>query len=240
MLYPFRYAKQFERYIGQFMRVFSGFQTQDGVERDGSYHLKQVPVVYGGMSRIVASVIQKRGALQNNRIPVIAVHMEGLEIDNERKRNHHHIGSIPYDDGTKNALKRIDGPAYNMRMSVSVYASSNSELFSILEQILLIFNPRVAIQIDNSIENSDYITEIILDDIQKDIQYPLGTEKQVVMMTLNFSVPVRLRYPYDREGSTIQQILLNILSESQEGIEEPIDRVVIGSLPEAEEEESTE
>lgn len=232
MLYPFRYAKQFERYIGQFMRVFSGFQTQDGVARDGSFNLKQVPVVYGGMSRIVASVIQKRGTLQNNRVPMIAVHMEGIEIDMERKRNHHHIGSIPYNDGSNNALKRIDGPAYNMRMSVSVYASSNSELFSIIEQILLIFNPRVAIQIDNSIENSDYITEIILDDIQKDIQYPLGSDKQVVMMVLNFSVPVRLRYPYDREGATIQQILLNIMAESQEGIEQPIDSVVIGDLPE--------
>lgn len=231
MSYPYRYAAQIERYIGQFMRVFSGFQTQDGVERDGTRNLKRVPVVYGNMSRIVASVLQKRNVFQSNRIPMMAVNMTGIELDNERKAPHHHMDAITARNsvGDVKAIHRMVGPAFNLQMELSIYASSNTELFSILEQILLIFNPRITIQTDNEIMNSDYITEITLESIQNEIQYPMGTNQDVIMQSLNFRVPVRLRYPYDPNGPYINEIIAKIFHESKDGtvLDTPIDELII-------------
>lgn len=233
MLYPFRFDKQFEKYIYQFMRVFSGFQTQDGVERDGSMNLKRVPVVYGNMSRVVSSVLNKRDSFNSNRIPLMAVNMRSLRPDAERKRaSMHHDRVTVNKNNSKVGLERLIGPALVMNMDVSIYASSTTELFSILEQILLIFNPRVTIQTDNSLYNSDYITEITLEDISPDIQYPMGENKQVVMLDLSFSVPVRLRYPVGTDGAVVHQIIVNILEDSANNIE-PInlEQIVIGELP---------
>lgn len=228
MKYPFRYDAQIEKYIGQFMRVFSGFQTQDGVMRDGSYNLKRVPVVYGNMSRVVANVLQKRSKFQANRVPMMAVNLSSIDIDTERKTSHHHIDALTNSTNTA-ATHRVNGPAFNLKMEVAVYASSSTELFSILEQILLIFNPRITIQVDNQILNSDYITEIVLESIQNEIQYPMGPQQQVVMQTLNFNVPIRLRYPYDPNGPYIQEIVANIFHESKDNVvsDIPVDQLII-------------
>jgi len=45
----FFYDGQLRRYLTQFMRLMSSFSYQDG-----SGNLKQIPVVYGDMSRQVA------------------------------------------------------------------------------------------------------------------------------------------------------------------------------------------
>lgn len=230
MIYPYKYDKQFEKYIGQFMRVFNGFQTKDGVTRDGTDNLKRVPVVYGNMSRIVASVLQKRGTFQNNRIPMMAVNLQSIEIDAERKKSHQHIDSMM--QNTDKAFARLIGPPLNLNMELSIYASSTSELFSIVEQILLVFNPRVTIQVDNNVLNSDYISEISLESINKEIQYPMGTQEQVVMLSMNFKVPVRLRYPHETDAPIIKQIIANILTESAGEFEGDflIDSFTIGEL----------
>ena len=216
MIYPFRSDQQVERYIAQFMRVFSGFQVRDGVERNGERKLERVPIVYGNMSRIVASVLQKRGTFQNNRIPIMAANLRALELDPQRKKSHHHVDSVVMNG---KGTDRIIGPALNLQMELSLYCSSTEQLFQLLEQILLNFNPRVTIQVDNNVLNSDFITEIELLSIDPEIQYPMGTEQQLVMLTLQFNVPVRLRYPMDMDGPLIKEIHLNIFQESQKGIE---------------------
>lgn len=227
MLYPYRYAAQFERYIGQFMRVFSAFQTQDGVERDGVFRTKRVPVVYGNMSRVVATVLQQRNKLASNRLPMMAVNLQGVQKMEEEARNQHHHETIQK-PGTDDTVSRIFGPAFNLSMEVSVYASSTAELFSIVEQILLIFNPRITIQTDTNVLNSDYITEISLESMTNEIQYPMGPQEQVVMFTLNFMMPVRLRYPAKEDlDAIIKKIRLEIYEMSQGDPEDSPSELVI-------------
>lgn len=230
MIYPYTFDKQFEKYIGQFMRVFSGFQTKDGVVRNGVNEPRRVPVVYGNMSRVVADVLNKRDYLNNNMIPMMAVNMAGIQPDNERKRSSSHRDVVPVDSTTgthKVALERLIGPPFIMNMQVSIYASSMTEMFSILEQILLIFNPRLSIQVDNKVENSDYITEIFLKSIDPEFQHPMGTNKELVMLTLNFDVPIRLRYPYKVDDGLINSIVLQIFESSRNGFDTKIEDVIL-------------
>lgn len=228
MLYPYRYNRQFERYLSQFKRVLSGFQVRDGVERDGKVHTRRVKVVYGSMSRIVASVLNKREGFTNQTLPIIGMHLSGIEKDTQNKKNFHHIDAVPYTDaqGDKKSYQRLMGPAFNLNVSVDIYASSHEEIFSILEQILLIFNPRVTIQVDNSVFNSDYLTEISLESISNDVTHPLGTETQVVSQNLSFRLPVRLAYPMDLDAGVIKEIIARIVMETDEGLEELAEEVI--------------
>jgi len=218
-LYPYRYDAQIEKYIQQFMRALSGFQVQDGVDRDndGSFHTERVPVVYGNMSRIVASILNKRETFPNTKLPMIAANMTGFEQRPEGKKSHFHVDSLSnaqlnLPDGTS-SVHRIIGPPYNLTMEVNIYASSTSELFAIVEQILLVFNPRLTIRLSTDGYDPNYITEIILNSIQPEIQYPMGTESRTVMMGMDFTVPVRLSYPKGLSDGIINEIHSRILND---------------------------
>jgi len=212
-VYPFRSGEQFRNVISQFMRVFSGFQCKDG--NDG---LKRIPVVYGTMDRITASILQQRDHLTNQRIPMFAVNMVGMSIDPNNKRSPKHIDAVANRADTLDARKAITrtiGPSYLLNFELSLIASSNTELYEILEQLLLIFNPRVTIRTDTVQKNSDYITEIILDSINSEIQYPLGTDQRVVQIGLAFTVPFRLRYPYTEQDNIIKIIETNLYTDTE-------------------------
>jgi hypothetical protein len=207
-LYPYLETRQFEKYISQFARIFKGFQYDKG---DGEEF--RIPVVYGGMSRIVAGILSKNDVHQNNRLPMIAVNMTGINMDQLGKRPRTHVDSVANVavQGSTKVVNRLVGPAFVMDMEVSIYASSNLELFNILEQILLIFNPRVTIKVDTNMSSGNFLTEASLESIQKEIQYPLGTERDIVSLSMNFSVPVRLNYPKEIQDTIIKKITQNVI-----------------------------
>lgn len=222
--YTYRYDAQFERYIEQFLRAFSGFQTQDGVDRDsdGELDTHRVPVVYGAMDRIVASILNKRETFTNQKIPIIAANLNGITPNPEEKRATAHVDHISNEalnlpDGIK-AVERIQGPPFIMNMEINILASSTTELFQIVEQILLIFNPRLTIQVDTDGYNPDYLSEITLESIDPDIQYPMGTESRTVALGMSFTVPVRLRYPKSLTGGIIHEIRSRILDGNSEEV----------------------
>jgi len=221
-LYEYRKGEQIERYIAQFMRVFSGFQVRDGVERDGAYLTKRVPVVYGNMSRIVASIINKRDHMTNQTVPIMAANMVGLTPDPNNKKSPHHRDTRSMhvtNNQLYDVVDRLSGPAFIMNMELSVYASSTTELFDIVEQILLIFNPRVTIQTSSQMLNSSYITDIALTGIQPEIQYPMGMESPIAMMALVFEVPIRLNYPQGTNDKIILNITENVKTTDNQHIE---------------------
>jgi len=219
-VYEYRRGDQLEKYIGQFMRIFSGFQVEDGVERNGTKNRKRVPVVYGNMSRITASIMTNRDHLSATTLPIMAANMIGLSPDPNNKKTPHHRDERSMRAGTNNTrydvIDRLTGPAFLMNMELSVYASSTTELFDIIEQILLIFNPRVAIQTSSSVVDSSYITDVSLVEIRPEIQYPMGTESQVIVMTLVFELPVRLKYPQGFNDKIIEQIVQNVKTSDNE------------------------
>jgi hypothetical protein len=202
------------------MRALSGFQTADGVERDGTRNLKRVPVLYGNMSRITAHMLKKGDKYLNNKIPVIGVNLESIQQDPEARRNQHFVESFTTtrtNPSNPKLIERMMGPPFTLNLSAAIYASSTVELFDIVEQILLVFNPRITIQVDVRAINADYLTDITLTAINSELQYPLGMDQQVVVYSLEFAIPVRLRYPanVDDHANIIQQIRWRIFEESE-------------------------
>lgn len=207
-LYPYLETRQFEKYISQFARIFKGFQYDAGDETP-----TRIPVVYGSMSRIVAGILSKNDTHQNNRLPMMAVNMTGINLDPLGKRARTHIDSVVNISkaDTQKVVNRLIGPSFIMDMELSIYASSKIELFNIVEQILLVFNPRVTIRVDTNMSSGNFLTEVILESIQNEIQYPLGTERDVVSMNMTFSMPIRLNYPRELQDILITKITQNVI-----------------------------
>ena len=207
-LYTYRFDKQFEDYIRQFMRVFAGFQYVS----DNQGTLTRIPVVFGPMERVIASRINKDNAnFVNGKIPVIAVSLEGIEKAEDRKRpvdaGTYQTASI---NGNTKALGRMNGPVFTLSMQVNLVVSSMSQLFEVLEQILLIFNPRVTIQNSNDPKDNNYISSVDLDSIDNDITYPLGENQRTISLGLNFSFDAELQYPHLENEQIVEQIKNNI------------------------------
>ena len=73
------YDGQIRRYVTQFMRVFIGFKYKAG---DGEE--KNVPVLYGDMTRQVASIIKDNSENKMMNVPRMACYISGLEMDMSR------------------------------------------------------------------------------------------------------------------------------------------------------------
>lgn len=71
------YDGQIRRYVGQLIRMLSGFkyETEDGKQIT-------VPVMYGDMTRQVASIIRENSENKIPSAPRIAVHLQGLLLIN--------------------------------------------------------------------------------------------------------------------------------------------------------------
>lgn len=220
--YPVRYDRQFEKFTGQFMRALSGIQIEHMGKDPSSTVKRRVGVVWGAMDRVVSGMMSnKSDHLVNQKIPLIAVNLSGIVPDASQRRNPYWNEPIPKrslqkNDPKKTALSRIVGQSYTLTYEVNVLASSTSELFMIVEQLLMLFNPRLVIQSDTDIINADYITSVELESVQPDITYPLSQSSQVCVMSLGFSVPVRLRYPADRDSEVVEKIIANIMKEGDD------------------------
>jgi len=220
--YPHHYGRQFESYIKQFLRIFSGFQVRDGVDRDGDGEndLRSVPVYYGNATRIVSSVLNKRKSFTNPVIPLMAGFLQSIEINQDRRMpNMYHRDVISYkdSDGNLQRTERMMGPVVNLNLGLSIYGSSYDEVMQLLEQILLVFNPKVTIQKSEDLLDQNYISQVELESIDPEINMPLSTEERTMVTTLNFRTEVRLNYPHILTNEEmIEKITANIYDDTVE------------------------
>lgn len=217
--YTYYYNAQIKRYIAQFMRIFSGIQVQYNVDRnkDGQLDRKSVPVYYGGMDRMEAEYIRDRNHNTAPSLPLITGLMTAVRMNPEKKKSPMHRETITRTrNGLKGATERLMPVPYKLDMELSILASNTDQLLQILEQILILFNPRLTIQKSDSIHDWTSIVEVELTDIGNETNYPLGTNVRVVSNTLRFSFDVWLNFPLKEHDGVIERIITNINDETIE------------------------
>lgn len=217
--FPYYYSGQFRRYIAQFLRVFSGIQVKDGVDRDGDGNLdtRTVPVHYGSMDRIAANVIKNNGTFINEKVPLIAGYMTGISLSPNNRRAPTHIETIGYQsktDGSYHTSQRRMPVPYQCSMDLYLYASSSNQMFELLEQILILFNPSLAIQRSSDELDWTYITEVTLTGIQNQENFPMGTNRRVINQTLTFTFDAWLNFPAKDSSGIIEQIITNVKDDT--------------------------
>lgn len=213
--YTYHYQAQIREYISQFMRIFSGLQVQDGVDRDssGENDYRSVNLAYGNMDRVVAQVLHKRGTFVAQKLPVISAYLTGIELNTENMQASAHVDRVTFtdqSDGLKKNLARPMPTAYKANIDLYIYSSNSTMKYQLLEQILTLFNPTLSLQKSDDINDWTNITEVSLVSISTEENAPVGPDERLIVDVLSFSFDFYLNYPFQITGSVIEQIITNV------------------------------
>tara|TARA_E500000178_G_scaffold277168_1_gene276275 strand:- start:8722 stop:10248 length:1527 start_codon:yes stop_codon:yes gene_type:complete len=222
----FFYDAQIRRYITQLIRMVSNFSVQDAHGNE-----KQVPVMYGDLTRQVANIIRDNSENKIPTAPRMAVYVTGLEMDRDRTADSsliskRHIRERTYDSATgqylntqgKNYTVERHMPApYTLKVSVDIWASNTEQKLQILEQILVLFNPSFEIQTTDNYLDWTSLTVVNMEGITfSSRSIPVGVDSEIDVANLQFSTPIYLTPPakVKRLGVTTS-IISNIFNEQQ-------------------------
>lgn len=209
------YDQQLRSYLMQVCNIFSGLQVQTGKGTCGETEMMTVPVVLGSRDRVVAAI--QAGNTKNRpfSLPTIAVNMSGISMSPNRKgintvdsKTFLPVGgSYPED---LRVIQRVMPIPYVMSVDVSIYASNTDQMFQMLEQLLMLFDPLLQLQLSDAPFDWKKLTTIELISINNEENYPAGTEKRVQIWTLGFEVPIYIAPPADIQDKVVRKVAIQI------------------------------
>ena len=253
---PFFYDSSIKRYLVQVMSCFAGYRVKTGLQRDGEARWIDVPVVYGGRSRL-AQFLENGGGLSTTlSLPILSVNMISLTQNANLRRDASHVSRIVYTahetDHVYEGNQEVEGSPqeyieerfmpvpYEMKITLHGMASNADQLFQITEQIGTVFNPEVDLLISNSPGDWASETRLIFEgDIDFDemsFDIGAGTEEPRYMFRMNFSCNMQMAPPsIVYESDTIETIHVQ-LYEKNDPLDwttmTNIDNIIIRTEPE--------
>lgn len=211
------HAEQIRRYIIQFMAVFADLQIIVGRnDRTDEETLVPVQIQYGHRDRVVAHIIGEHTQNKLLRRPMMSVYLRSIVMSPELR---HGVGTtqrntyiprgglIPDDIKT---VRRYMAIPYVARFELSIMTSNTDSMYQILEQILILFDPSIQIQDSNAPFDWTKITDITLEDIGNEENYPSSTDRRVKIYTLSFAMPIYLSAPANVREDIIKKIKYRI------------------------------
>ena len=222
------YDGQIRRYIVQTIRLLSNFRyrTSDGAE-------KVVPVIYGDISKQVASVIAGGSENKMPSAPRIALYMTDLELDRTRLSDATFTSKIHIrerevlEDGSSSSgvygtaqglnytVERIMPTPYKLSLKADIWTTNTDQKLQILEQLLVLFNPSLEIQTTDNYVDWTSLSVIELTGVTLSSRsIPQGTSDEIDVATLEFETPIWITPPakVTRMG-VIHTIIANIFTE---------------------------
>ena len=225
----FFYDGQIRRYVTQFMRIFIGFKFQSN---DGS--LKQVPVMYGDLTKQVAQIIKENSENKMSSVPKISCYITGLELDRSRLADASFVSKVsvrgrsyesfddvtgePIYDNTQGGgytVERLMPTPFKLSMRADIWTSNTDQKLQLLEQILVLFNPSLEVQTtDNYIDwTSLSVVELTASNFSSR-SIPQGTETDIDICTLDFELPIYISPPVKvKKLGVVQKIIMNMFDD---------------------------
>jgi len=241
----FFYDGQIRRYVTQFMRVFIGFKYKTG---DGT--LRHVPVMYGDMTRQVASIIKENSENKLATVPKIACYISGLEMDTSRLADASFVsklnirerawgedvnGNIEYKNvqGGGYTVERLMPTPFKLTMKADIWTSNTDQKLQLTEQILVLFNPSLEIQTTDNYIDWTSLSVIDLSSVNFSSRtIPMGTESDIDICSLEFKMPIYISPPSKvKKLGVIRNLVMNVFSESGDVLN--LDSLVYGGDPTA-------
>lgn len=237
------YDGQIRRYVGQIIRMFSGFKYQAA---DGKQ--VTVPVTYGDLSRQVASIIRDNSENKLPSAPRIAVYISDLQLDRSRQSDQSFISKVhirerekEYDSagnftgygftqGQGYTVERLMPSPYKLTVKVDIWATNTDQKLQIMEQILMLFNPSLELQTTDNYVDWTSLTVIELTNINfTSRQVPQGIDSEIDIASLTFETPIYISPPTKvKRLGVIQSIIMNIHDDTYSF--ETEERVSIGGF----------
>lgn len=212
------------------VRMLSNFSY-----KDGSGELHRIPVMYGDLTRQVASILRDNSENKLPSAPRIALYITGLEIDRDRTSDSSYVSKLnirerAYDEAGKEyinsqgknyTVERLMPTPYKLVVNADIWSTNTDQKLQIIEQILMLFNPSLEIQTtDNYIDWASLTVVDLANIVFSNRTIPAGTENQIDVSTLTFSTPIWISPPAKvKRLGVITDIIMNIFNEDTGTIE---------------------
>jgi hypothetical protein len=213
-LQPYFYSHQIERYLIQFTNIFSGFSVKVGLG-DREQRIT-VPVMYGSIDKVVASI--QAGNTQNKpvRLPVISTFMTGIAlapelykgVGQEERSTYLPSGGLLPDD--IKVIHRYMPIPYTVTTDVYIFVSNQQQQLELLEQLLILFDPTLLIQTNDSKFDWTKLSFVELKNIALEETIPAGNEPRNILARLSFSFPVWLTPPAKQKTDVVEKIYVRV------------------------------
>ena len=227
------YDGQIRKYTTQMMRILSNFPV-----KDGKGVVKDVPVMYGDLTRQVANIIRENSENKLPSAPRISVYITGLELDKSRlldstfvkKSNirerafNEETGEYENYQGKNYTVERLMPTPYLMRLNADIWASNTDQKLQILEQILVLFNPSLEMQKSDNFIDWTAITVVNLENVNwSNRSVPVGVDSEIDIATLTFSVPIYISPPVKvKKMGVVTNIITSMFDENRGTIEDGV------------------
>ena len=215
MIHHYFYDNQIRSYLRQFMTIFSGIQIKTGRGKCDE-EMVSVPCIMGFRDRVVSAIMS--GNTQNRimSLPALSAYMVNLELAPERRkapalidqRVTMPVGGVFPDDLT--TLKRAMPVPYNMEVELSIMTSNVDQMYQILEQVLVLFNPDLQIQKHDSPLDWTMLSSVELISISNEENYPIADKGRTIIWTLAFKMPIWLSIPIGVRDDLVRKITIDI------------------------------
>lgn len=223
------YDGQLKKYLTQLIRMLSNFSYKDGRNQ-----IRQIPVMYGDMTRQVANIIRDNSENKIPSAPRIAVYITGLEADRERTRDYSlvdkvHIRERAFDannqeylntQGKNYTVERLMPVPYKLSINADLWTTNTDQKLQIIEQILMLFNPSVEIQTTDNFVDWTSLTVVNLDSTTfTNRSIPVGVDSEIDVATMSFSTPIWISPPAKvKRLGIITNIINSIFDERNDNI----------------------
>jgi len=223
----FFYDGQIRRYVTQFMRIFIGFKYEAG---NGDQ--QSVPVMYGDLTRQVASIIRENSENKLPTVPRMAAYITGLDIDTSRLTDPTFVSKVNIRErdyvvdesgnrqytgapGKNVTVERLMPTPYMMTCKIDIWTSNTDQKLQLLEQIMVLFNPAFEIQ-----TNDNYIDWTSLSVVRmtgmnfSSRSIPAGVESEIDICSIDFEIPIYVSPPAKvKKLGVVRSVIANIFTE---------------------------
>ena len=227
----FFYDGQIRRYVTQFMRVFIGFKYKAG---DGEERL--VPVMYGDLSKQVASIIKDNSENKMPTVPRIACYITGLELDTSRLADSTFVSKMQirertYEDiagqrvygneqGIGYTVERLMPTPFKLRVKADIWTSNTDQKLQLLEQILILFNPSLEVQTtDNYIDWTSLSVIYLSSTTFSSRTIPQGAAEDIDIASLEFEMPIYITPPAKvKKLGVVRAVVQNMFNNTGDAV----------------------
>ena len=225
------YDGQIRRYITQFMRIFIGFKYKTGGATPEEI---SIPVMYGDLTRQVASIIRENSENKLPTVPRMSCYMSGLDMDRSRTTDSSFVSKINIrerrytedpDTGERDyqniqggnyTIERLMPTPFMLTMKADLWTSNTDQKLQILEQILVLFNPSLEIQTTDNYIDWTSLSVVNYDALNLTSRtIPAGVDSDIDVCTMTFSMPIYISPPTKvKKLGVVKSIIANIFTES--------------------------
>jgi len=227
----FFYDGQIRRYVTQFMRVFIGFKYQAGDKEE-----RLVPVMYGDLTRQVASIIKDNSENKMPTVPRISCYITGLELDtsrladstfvskmNIRERTYQDVaGQRVYgtEQGAGYTVERLMPTPFKLKVKADVWTSNTDQKLQLLEQILILFNPSLEVQTTDNYVDWTSLSVIYLTSTNfSSRSIPQGTDTDIDIASLEFEMPIYISPPTKvKKLGVVRAVINNMFTNTGDAV----------------------